>query len=101
MFNSIYQTLMGTAPTSAIGSAHGLMNNPAQAQQRWAQAQGQMAAQQSQLLAQQYTAALSARQHHWMINGETMNWEEFLDAVCPDKDDPHRTYLTLKYKGTK
>ena len=90
---------IGTAGPTAIGSAHG--QNAMLAQQRAAQQQAMSMAQQQNLLAQQYNAALSAKQHHWMVNGETMDFEEFLDTVCPDEDDPHRTYLTLKYKGVK
>ena len=47
-----------------------------------------------------YQQILTERQKQWMVNGVPMTWSEFLDAVCPDPDDPHRTYLTLKYQGT-
>lgn len=87
-----YNSIMGMAASSY---------DPALAQQRAAQQQGMSQAQQQNLLAQQYNAALSARQQQWMVNGKSMDFAEFLDTICPDKDDPQRTFLTLKYKGVK
>jgi hypothetical protein len=87
-----YNSILGTAASTY---------DPALDKQRAAQQQGMSQAQQQNLLAQQYTAALSARQHQWMVNGKSMDFAEFLDTICPDADDPQRTYLTLKYKGVK
>lgn len=53
-----------------------------------------MAAQQQAM----YNAMLNQRQHHWMINGKSMDFDEFVDTLCPDADDPMRTFLILKYK---
>jgi len=53
------------------------------------------------MLAQQqaaFNAAMSARQHQYMINGRTMTFDDFLDEVAPGDDNPMRTFLTLKYK---
>ena len=48
-----------------------------------------------------YNSMLAQQKHEWMVNGVTMNFEDFLDTICPDEDDPHRTYLIMKYKGVK
>lgn len=126
MLNALYQSIVGTAPTSATGSAHGqntagqgmtlgqlqglanqqfnaaygqIVNNNLQAQQQ----NQQLAAIQAQYnsIGVVYNSILAQNQKQWMVNGVAMTWDEFLDAVCPDQDDPHRTYLTLKYKGVK
>lgn len=58
--------------------------------------------QQQRLYNQQLMAAtLGTYQKHWMVNGKAMNFNEFLDEICPDADDPMRTFLILKYKNTK
>jgi len=33
----------------------------------------------------------------WMVDGKTMTFQEFVDAVFPD-DSPERTFFLLKYK---
>lgn len=81
--------LMGSSNYGQLG-AQGI--NPAQ---QW-HAQQQMQYNQA-LMAQQ----MQTRQHQWMINGKTMDFTEFLDTICPEEDDPMRTFLTLKYKGVK
>ena len=55
------------------------------------------------LSAQQYNSLLwqSRNIHtppaHWMIDGRTMTFEQWLDEIAPD-DSPQRTFLILKYK---
>lgn len=43
-------------------------------------------------------AQLRRHQLEYMIDGRSMTFAQFLDEVCPDPEDPTRTYLTLKYK---
>jgi hypothetical protein len=67
---------------------------------------GQTAAAQSWQAQQQlaYNQALMAQQRPpkaWMIAGKAMDFDEFLTTLCPEEDDPMRTFLTLKYKGIK
>ena len=72
-----------------------------QRQQRMSQAQ---AAQQQQMMYNQQLQmayGLARQKHEWMVNGVSMNFDEFLDTICPDQDDPQRTFLTLKYRGIK
>lgn len=76
-------------------------NNPSLAQQCMSQSQ---AAQQQQMMYNQQLQmayGLARQKHEWMVNGQTMCFEDFLDTICPDQDDPHRTYLIMKYKGVK
>ena len=108
MLNSIFSGLFGsqvnpqTAPPAAIGAAqqHGLMNQ-----------QGMSMQQLQHHAAQQFNAAYSQalasgqgglyQRHQWMINGVGMSFDQFVDTLCPESDDPMRTFLILKYKGTK
>jgi hypothetical protein len=46
-----------------------------------------------------YNAAMKQHQHHWMIDGRTMTFQQFLDEIAPGDDNPMRTFLTLKYGG--
>ena len=94
----IFDSSVAAPGSGAVFGPSTAAHNPALAQQRLAQAQGMQNAAQSQMLAQQYTAAMSRNQHQWMVDGKTMNFEEFLDTICPDQDDPQRTFLILKYK---
>ena len=101
---SIFDSVAGTAAPTAVGSAHGMSTSQlsALANQQFNSAYNQIMGQQNAMLAQQYNQALMAQnQHQWMINGRTMTFDDFLDEICPDQDDPHRTWLTLKYQGIK
>lgn len=94
---------MTTMSSSGIAAAPPLSQLGLAAQANAMQNQGFGQAQ----LAQQYTQAqmqamslgLARQQHKYMINGRTMNFDQFLNELCPDADDPMRTFLTLKYKG--
>lgn len=44
---------------------------------------------------------MQSAQHRYMINGKTMTFDQFLDELCPESDDPMRTFLILKYKDTQ
>ena len=91
---------VGVAASTAIGSGQTLTIQHMQglANQQFNNAYNQMlAAQQQQLGAYN----LARQKHEWMVNGQTMTFDEFLDTICPDEDDPHRTFLMLKYKGIK
>lgn len=104
-----------TAPPVQIGSGYSALTNQSpmtrqqlanHASQMFGQAYNQylsqsLAAQQNIAAQQMMRAAMAQQQHQWMVNGRTMTFDEFLDEVCPDPDDPHRTYLTLKYKGIR
>ena len=74
-------------------------NNPAQQQMSQAQAAQQQQMMYNQQLQMAY--GLARQKHEWMVNGVTMTFDDFLDTICPDRDDPHRTFLMLKYKGIK
>lgn len=115
MFGNLFGDLLGTAGTSAIGSQQAPQPTVSQlsqlANQQFNMAYSQQLIQQNQA-SQQYNQSLAQQQlgawqslaqqrHEWMINGRTMTFEDFLDEICPDPDDPQRTYLTLKYKGIK
>ena len=101
---SIFDNMVATAGPTVIGSQQAPNLTSSQlnhmANQMFNQAYSQHMAQQS-LAGQQYNQALAQQRHEWMINGRTMTFNDFLDEICPDQDDPHRTYLTLKYKGIK
>jgi hypothetical protein len=97
--NIFDDTVVGTAGATILGSGQVQANS--YAGQFSSLAQSWHAQQQ-----QQYNQALMAqqmqtRQHQWMVNGKTMDFAEFLDTICPEEDDPMRTFLTLKYKGMK
>ena len=101
---SVFDSITGTAAPTAVGSAQGMSTSQlsALANQQFNSAYNQAMSQQNAMLAQQYNQAwTAARQRMWMVNGQAMDFAEFLDSVCPDPEDPHRTYLTLKYKGIK
>lgn len=83
--------------SSIFGS--GIANNPSQQQMNQAQAAQQQQMMYNQQLQMAY--GLARQKSEWMVNGQTMNFDEFLDTICPDADDPHRTYLIMKYKGVK
>lgn len=101
MFSGLLNSigLAQNATTGLGNSAQNLYNqgiitgNPAAQNQLSAQAQAYNQA----LMA----ASLNQQRHEWMINGRTMTWTEWLDELAPGEDNPMRTFLTLKYRGTK
>lgn len=95
---SIFDNMVATAGPTMIGSQQAPQPTRSQLNQLANQMLNQAY---SQHIAQQYNQALAQQKHEWMINGRTMTFDDFLDEICPDLDDPHRTYLTLKYKGIK
>jgi len=99
MLNNLFNSVFGAASNAPQAMAN--TNGNFFSQQAMNQAQ---AAQQQQIMYNQQLQmayGLARQRHEWMVNGVTMTFDEFLDAVCPDADDPHRTFLTLKYKGIK
>jgi len=102
MFNSIfgypvYQNPHQSGQSMTMTSGSALQNAYNQNQAFSGQHAANMLAQQ----AQAYNAALQKNQHRYMINGRTMDFDQFLNELCPDPDDPMRSYLILKYKDTK
>lgn len=98
--------VVGTAYATAVGSGQSSALNINQlsslANQQFNQAYGQTMnwhAQQQLQYNQALMARMAQQQHRWMINGVTMNFDEFLDTICPEPEDPMRSFLTLKYKG--
>ena len=55
----------------------------------------QQAVQYNQVLMQ---SQMAQQQHHWMINGRTMTFDQWLDELAPGEDNALRTFLILKYK---
>lgn len=95
MFNSIFG-LSGSALAhnhnyATVSGQSGLANQASNSQTSQWHAQQMMA----------YSQALMRNQHRWMVNGVSMTFAEFLDTICPEPDDPMRTFLTLKYAGTR
>jgi hypothetical protein len=43
-------------------------------------------------------SVMAQQQHHWMINGRTMTFDQWLDELAPGEDNALRTFLILKYK---
>lgn len=43
---------------------------------------------------------LQKQQHQWMIAGETMTFQQFVDTLFPDPQDPHRTWFILRWGGS-
>lgn len=97
---------------SLLGSIMGMNvysnQNLGSGQMGMAQQNAYQSPSQSMLAQQQmaYTNALSQgwanlvkNQHKYMINGRTMNFDDFVNELCPDPEDPMRTFLTLKYQG--
>lgn len=94
MFSGLLNSI-GLAQNATTG-----LGNSAQAQYN----QGIMGAAQFNAQAQAYNqmlGGLAQQRHEWMINGRTMSWSEWLDELAPGEDNPMRTFLTLKYRGTK
>ena len=98
--NSLLSGLLGPQTYSALTGA-GLQNaynqnqqasNSHSANMNLAQ---QQAAQYNQILMQ---SQMAQQQHHWMINGRTMTFDQWLDELAPGEDNPMRTFLILKYK---
>ncbi len=90
-----------TASQSYSAAAQPLLNqlgglaNQYNQNQQWSQNHAaQMYAQQQQA----YNHALARNQQQWMINGQRMTFDEFLNEVAPGDDNPMRTFLILKYK---
>lgn len=92
---------LANAAQPMLNQLQGLANAAFNQQYNQYQAQQAQAAQYNQILMQRAAAGLAGQQHNWMVNGKTMTFEQFVDEICPDKDDPHRSYLILKYKGVK
>jgi len=93
---------------SVFGMNSSMLGNTQNATQGLGGLANQYSSQYNTYKAQQTQAALwnqamsqgmARQQHKYMINGRTMHFDEFLNELCPDKDDPMRTFLTLKYKG--
>ena len=87
--------------------AHQHWNNAQQARnmlgQNWYQqaSAAQQQHHQAALQNQQWQAMQQAMTRHkkeWMIDGQAMSFEEFVDTLCPDPEDPMRSFLILKYK---
>jgi len=98
--NAMSQTSMSS---SGIAAAPPLTTQQLTAQARAMQnqssyGQAQLAHQYTQAQMQAMNLGLGRQQHKYMINGRTMNFKQFLDELCPDADDPMRTFLILKYK---
>lgn len=81
-----------------LSQLQGLANQALNQQHNQYNASQAQAAQYNQILMQSHMAR---QQHKYMINGKTMNFEQFLDELCPDPDSAMRTFLILKYKGTE
>jgi hypothetical protein len=95
MFNSIFgQAGYAAAAQPMLNQLSGLAGQYNQNQAFSSQHAANMLAQQQAA----YNAAMSARQHLFMINGRTMTFDDFLDEVAPGDDNPQRTFLILKYK---
>lgn len=100
---NIFDNSAAAGYSSVFGSGNTASSyDPALDKQR-AMTQAQAAQQQQMMYNQQLQMAygLARQKHEWMVNGVTMTFDEFLDTICPDQDDPQRTFLTLKYKGVK
>lgn len=106
MFNSLFGFPINVNPNMSAGQI--AMNNNASQYQN----NGMANAGHSQtMLAQQAAAwnaavsglgqSMQSAQHRYMINGKTMTFDQFLDELCPESDDPMRTFLILKYKDTR
>jgi hypothetical protein len=85
MFSGLLNAV-GLAQNANTG-LYNYANSAQQAQQQYNQAL------MNSMLAQQRT--------EWMINGRAMTFAQFVEEICPDPDDPMRTFLILKYKDTK
>jgi hypothetical protein len=90
---SLTQSQLAAQAASQFNAAYN--NYPGQSYQ-------QQSTQYSQAQMQSMAAGLAQhKQQYWMVNGRTMNFNQFLDEICPDPEDSMRTFLSLKYKGMK
>jgi hypothetical protein len=105
IMNTLLGSLFGTQPSNqGQWPGQGLANQQGMAQQNLSQQYQSQSYQNA--AAQQYTQALigglmNQPRAEWMINGQILTFEQFVDTLCPDQDDPMRTLLILKYKGVK
>jgi hypothetical protein len=103
MFNSIFGFPVTT--TSGMSGQNMLISSGSALQNAYNQNQAHSGQHAANMLAQQqaaYTAAQLGRlgqlQHRYMINGRSMDFDQFLDELAPGDDNPMRTFLILKYK---
>jgi hypothetical protein len=106
MFNSLFGFPVHINPNLSGQSLQ--MSSGMAAQNAYNQNQAMSGQHAANMLAQQqaaYSAAqlgqLGQLQHRYMIDGRSMNFDQFLEELCPDPDDPMRSFLILKYKDTK
>ena len=104
MFNSIFGFPVHTnssmsgqnmAMTSGSGLQNAYNQNQMASNAHSAVMAQQQAVQYNQMLMQ---SMMAQQQHHWMINGRTMTFDQWLDELAPGEDNPMRTFLILKYK---
>lgn len=74
----------------------GSYNNPAI--QQYGPGAHRLANAYTQAQYQNMLGAMAQQRTEWMINGVTMTFDQFVETLCPDPEDPMRSYLILKYK---
>jgi len=96
---NVYSTANPAGHANSSGAQQAMKGtSPQNAAQYNAYAQQAGQYSQAQMQAMQLGLARHKQQHKYMINGRTMDFKQFLDELCPDADDPMRTFLILKYK---
>lgn len=97
---SLYNAIFGQ-PVPTQAQANSAFDSAYQQYNSQSALAGPSAQQQAAQYNQALMNSLMQQRTEWMIAGVPMTFDEFLNTLCPDADDPMRSFLTLKYAGRK